>query len=729
MFLFELLTLGIVSTHVDMACLPLLETPTYIFIEIASTTEQHLLNSFPMARCILFNHLSWNIKNLRVSQEINSPMQVACNYLNLLDRNEIDTKEILFRTVKAIKDPLSAECCQNLITKYFFNKNADDISSFRFVEIFINVLADQLVRLSSSQFFTVDNLKLMVKETNTSASIVKTLIDVSKDFATRSIKTKKAQLEYTTADDENARLDTIIQWDDSNHLIVFFNSQIPDTVSALYRDRKKVHDNVKILLKSQIIGDPTKWELDDYNSMSANALFVKLEYLARKSTEKLELPAYALSGDNLIKMALILLRARANIPVIVCGDAGCGKTSLVVYLAMMVEVQFLALNLHAGIDEEIIVRFMNDASKKAENGEIWLFFDEINTCTHLGLLADLISRRMLHGKLIHPNIRFFSACNPYRLRSKSQSEAGLTNKVKMYEEQSNLVYQVKPLPDQILDYVWDYGVLRAKDELKYIEIMVEKELKKLGHPAFVELLFASQKFIRKVKEPYSVSLRDVKRAITLVKFFYNSLENRPPYKKGHKYPQSGNPTTTTRSYVLALSLCYHSRLYDQNLRKQYRREMGQILQSYKAYIGENMFAKIIREEQEDYINRMKCPPNTANNEALLENVLVMIACILTRIPLFLIGASGSSKSLAIRLISSNLRGSDSNDKYFRKLPQIYLIPHQGSSSSTSDGIIKVFDKANKYQETTSNQYPVISVVLLDNGNFHFLMIFCSLFFF
>ncbi|PKY17154.1 hypothetical protein RhiirB3_521757 [Rhizophagus irregularis] len=712
MFLFELLTLGIVSTNVDIACLPPSETPTYIFIEIASTTEQHLLNSLPMAGCLVSNHLTWNIKNLRVSQEINSPMQVACNYLNLLDRIELDTKEILFRTDKA-KDPLPPERCQNLIAKYFFNKNAEDISSFRFVEIFINVLADQLVRLSSSQFFTVDNLKLMVKETNIRTLIVNTLIDVSKDFATRSIKTKEAQLESMTADDENARLGTIVQWDDSNHLIVFFNSQTPDTISALYRDRKKVYDNVKVLLKSQIIGDQTKWELEDYNSMSANALFVKLEYLARRSTEKLELPEYALSGDNLIKMALILLRARANIPVIVCGEAGCGKTSLIAYLAMMVEVQFLALNLHAGIDEGIIMRFMNDALKKAENGEIWLFFDEINTCNYIGLLADLISHRMLKGKPIHPNIRLFSACNPYRIRTRTQSEAGLTNKVKRYEEQSNLVYQVKPLPDQILDYVWDYGVLRPKDELKYIEIMVEKELKKLGHPVFAELLFASQKFIRKVEEPYSVSLRDVKRAITLVKFFYNSLENRPVYKKGHKYPPPGNPTITTRSYVLALSLCYHSRLYDQNLRKQYRREMGQILQNHKAYIGENTFAKIIREEQEDYINRMQCPPNTANNEALLENVLVMIVCILTRIPLFLIGAPGSSKSLAIRLISSNLRGSDSNDKYFRKLPQIYLIPHQGSSSSTSDGIIKVFDKANKYQETTSNQFPVISVVLLD----------------
>jgi hypothetical protein len=293
----------------------------------------------------------------------------------------------------------------------------------------------------------------------------------------------------------------------------------------------------------------------------------------------------------------------------------------------------------------------------------------------------------------------------------------VTNKVNRYEEQNSLVYPVNPLPEQILDYVWVYSVLSQKDELKYIEIMVEKELKKLGHPAFVELLFASQKFIRKVEEPYSVSLRDVKRAITLVKFFYNSLENRPAYKKGHKYPPPGNPTRTIRSYVLALSLCYHSRLHDQNLRKQYRCKMELILQNHKAYVGEDMFARVIREEQEDYINRMQCPPNMAHNESLLENVLVMIVCILTKIPLFLIGAPGSSKSLAIHLINSNLRGSSSNDEYFKRLPTIFLIPYQGSSSSTSEDVIKVFDKANKYQETDSKQFPIISVVLLDDGNF------------
>jgi hypothetical protein len=74
--------------------------------------------------------------------------------------------------------------------------------------------------------------------------------------------------------------------------------------------------------------------------------------------------------------------------------------------------------------------------------------------------------------------------------------------------------------------------------------------------------------------------------------------------------------------------------------------------------------------------------------------------------------------------NSSLRGSGSNDEYFKRLPTIFLIPYQGSSSSTSEGVIKVFDKANKYQETDSKQFPIISVVLLDDGNFRLWSFFC-----
>lgn len=475
----------------------------------------------------------------------------------------------------------------------------------------------------------------MIKENDIRSTLMRTLLEISKDFATRSTHTKSAQKqaisEKSDDEEEGDQLGTISHWDDSNHLLVFFLSQAPDSICALYRDRSKVPENVQKLLKSQHIrGDLNAWRLDDYRTMTTESLLSKLECLARKTEHKINYPPYALSADNLLKMALILLRTRANVPVVICGEAGCGKTSLIGFLAKVVEVDFFALNLHAGITEEIIDQFMNDSLVNVNTREVWLFFDEVNTCNHIGIFADLIAHRVYLGKQLHPNIRIFAACNPYRKRIKSSSEAGLQDK--RYEfHRSDLVYEVKPLPDQILDYVWDYGILQAVDEKKYIDIMVQTQLEKgLYDQTVAELLFASQQFIRLAEESYSVSLRDVKRAITLIKFFHFSFNNKTPLKKSSmSYPPQ------IRSYVLAIALSYQSRLYSQELRLEYRKEMCKIIR-----ISEKHFRKIIREEQEDYIERMALPPNTAKNEALLENVLIMIVCILTKIPLFLIGAPG-----------------------------------------------------------------------------------------
>ncbi|KAF0511310.1 e3 ubiquitin-protein ligase [Gigaspora margarita] len=434
MFLFELLTLGFVFNNVDIASFPPLA-----FIEVASTVQQKLLNSLPITGYLVKEHLSWDIHRLNIFSELYDPIQIVCNYLDAYDRHGLNVNDVVLYSQNCIKKPLPDQRCRDLIAKYFFEGNADGVSSFRFVEIFVDVLADQLTRLSSSAYFTVENLKLTINdETTLRTTLVNALIDVSKDFAIRSVKAKAAQLE-STSDDYDAKFE-IVQWDASNHLLVFFMSQHPDSICALYREKNKVPDNVKEFLRSHNMAGPSKWELEDYNRMPSDLLLERLECLAPRTMYPLDLPLYALSADNITKMALILLRARANVPVVVMGEAGCGK---------VVEVNYEPFNLHAGIKEQDILDFMDMAQKKADNGELWLLFDEINTCNHIGLLANLIAHRTLQGKLVHPNIRLFSACNPYRKRVKAQSQTGIKTRIRRYEEQNNLVYQVKPLPDQI----------------------------------------------------------------------------------------------------------------------------------------------------------------------------------------------------------------------------------------------------------------------------------------
>ncbi|GES94832.1 hypothetical protein GLOIN_2v1878676 [Rhizophagus clarus] len=680
LFLFELLTFKIFSYKDFIVSIP----ETFIYIEIASSIKQNYL---PMLKFLPLEHLSWNIENFKASQEIFSPIQVVCNYLKLYDYGKIDKKDILFNTSDVIKQPISTELCQNLLVRYFFNDEI--ISSYRNIEIFVNVLADQLIRLSSNDRFTINSLESNFGEkSNIRSIIVKSLIEVSKGFVTKSVKAD--QQIFTSDEDKNVYTDTISQLNNFNNInIIFFNPLKSNSLNILYQDKDKIPDDMELLLDSRVIDE----SIDDYNTMFSN------EFLTQKSE-------YVLSSDNLTKMALILLRVNANIPVVICGETGCGKTSLITNLALMTKVQYQSISLYDGIEEETIIRFMSEALNKSEKEEIWILFDEINTCNHSGLLADLISNRMFQGKPIHPNIRLLATCNLYRPRVQNEGA-----NIKKHKERSKHIYQVKPLPEQISDYIWYYDALKQENEYKYIQALVKNELKGLAQPVLGELILASQKFIRKVEEQYSVSLRDVKRVIELVKFFYNSLNNRPAYKKEHKYPSDGNPLLINRSYVLALSICYHSRLREQDLRKQYRYEISQIFQTHEIFMEEEIFIEIVQEEQEDYINRMQIPNNVVKNEALLEYILVMTVCILTKIPIFVIGETGSSKSLALHLISSNLRGLESNDDYFKSLPKVHVVAYLYSPNSTSDGIAKIFEKANKYQEMNPD---IINVILLDN---------------
>ncbi|KAF0517032.1 e3 ubiquitin-protein ligase [Gigaspora margarita] len=726
MFLFELLSFKIVWDKTYFFSIP----STLIYVEVASTINQALFNSIPITSHLINKHLKWNINDLIVSHD--SSIQIVAKYLDAHDCNVINTVDLFFDDEQQF---LSNSRCQKLLQKYFFDKCSPDILSYRFLEIFVNVLANQLFRMSSSVFFRVDTLKFIDADENIRKTLLETLIEVSKDFATRSVDSRAAQLKNLTNLKDIAINNKIRPWEDSNHLLVFFLSQSPDSICSLYHDKDKVPKNVVNLLRSQHLSGPmNSFTLDDYHELSSEDILMKLESIACMTSEQREYPLYALSADNLLKMALILLRSRANVPVVVCGEAGCGKTSLIQFLSIAAGVELLILNVHAGVNEKQIFNFVLKAEKIAQEREVWLFFDEINTCNHIGILADLIAHRLLLGNKIHENIRLFAACNPYRLRQKADTQAGLS---KRYEEKSSLVYQVRPLPDQILDFVWDFGVLKPSDEMIYIEIMVKKFLldshKNLETSLFVALLVESQEFIRDKEGTHGVSLRDVKRAIIIFKFFCESLEKRQEladspgksknilksFLKSIKKMAKQNAIygkeilgNIVKSYVLALSLCYQVRFFEQEIRDEYQNRMCKVFERFGISMNEKTFETIIQEEQKDFMKRMTKPSMIAENFALLENVLVMTVCILTRIPLFIIGAPGASKSLAIRMVSQSLRGADSEDPYFRTLPQVYIIPHQGSSSSTSDGIIKVFDKAYKYQNG-SKEFQLITVVLLD----------------
>lgn len=65
--------------------------------------------------------------------------------------------------------------------------------------------------------------------------------------------------------------------------------------------------------------------------------------------------------------------------------------------------------------------------------------------------------------------------------------------------------------------------------------------------------------------------------------------------------------------------------------------------------------------------------NIAKNQALKENVFMMIVCIELRIPLFLVGKPGSSKSLAKTIVADAMQGDTARTSLFKKYKQVKRI--------------------------------------------------------
>ena len=135
---------------------------------------------------------------------------------------------------------------------------------------------------------------------------------------------------------------------------------------------------------------------------------------------------------------------------------------------------------------------------------------------------------------------------------------------------------------------------------------------------------------------------------------------------------------------------------------------------------------------------MKLGPNIASNAALRENVFMMVVCIELRIPLFLVGKPGSSKSLAKSIVADSMQGRTSHSRFLKELKQVNngskhfknklafytqvkMFSYQCSQLSTPQSILELFGTADKFQkskekdivDTKDTGSRFVSVVVLD----------------
>jgi hypothetical protein len=275
-------------------------------------------------------------------------------------------------------------------------------------------------------------------------------------------------------------------------------------------------------------------------------------------------------------------------------------------------------------------------------------------------------------------------------------------------------------PSTLLEFVFDFGTLHPSTEERYIEsildqVLVLPDMFKLNPPygrsvipLVTRLVCASHLFLRNAG--HMVSLRDVTRFARLFNWFAESLQTRYAEIHGRK----GLSLRLRDSLVLALGLCYQARLgelrfgYAAHITGQLNGPAGRRHAHFA--LSATGFQERLEEEERFYVEQIRLPPGIALNRNVLEQVFVTLVCILNRVPVFVVGKPGTSKSLSLELIASNLNGQSSESEFFRQFPAVEIFSYQCSPLSTSTGIEQCFEHAARYQQNASNTQVV---VLLD----------------
>ena len=456
-------------------------------------------------------------------------------------------------------------------------------------------------------------------------------------------------------------------------------------------------------------------------------------------------PTYELTQDNALKLLAIYMRFRCDIPVVIMGETGCGKTRLIEFLCHLMargeDVENKKfVKVHGGVTMKDIVKNIEEAEQLAiknclkYGSEFYtvLFFDEANTTEAIYGIKEVICDFSVNGRKLDSNsgLKVIVACNPYRKHDeemiKRLESQGLGYHVKSSETSDkldsdipmrHLVYRVNPLPPSLLPLVWDFGELNSLVENKYIKQMVSKKAASMRLSSddvdfICKVLNRSQKFLRENRDQcLFVSLRDIERALTVLQFFYSQKEQI--LSEMDKLDDDADVANEiARLMILTIGVCYHSSL--ENREKYRKKVIPAFTGQYALPRGLNTFVKELTLCMELFLENITLDVNSnvAKNLALTENVFMMIVCIELRIPLFLVGKPGSSKSLAKTIVIDAMQGESSRNNFFRNLKQVQMLSFQCSPHTHADGILSTFKQAALYQEGKDLKH-FVSVVVLD----------------
>jgi hypothetical protein len=425
------------------------------------------------------------------------------------------------------------------------------------------------------------------------------------------------------------------------------------------------------------------------------------------------------------------------------GETGCGKTLLIKKLNQILNngnELLEIINIHPGVTDEILNKFMDKINDKAKNikKELWILFDEINTCSSFSMITEIFINRTYKGKTLEDNIRLIGTCNPFR-QKRYEDENEDEN------EDDILVYKVNQLPQSLFYYIFKFGEIYDEDEKIYIDNIIQKlfdkDEEKL-HKLTTEAISQCHKFLRhNYQDPSIVSLRDISRFIKIVEFFQDY------YQKKNNLGQIDDDIKKLykiKSIICSIYLCYYIRLKDEDERSIFdhtlQKSLLNIVNVYSEEKDEDKdregdlyskikygrlrddfrehnfryFSDLLRIEEEFLLDQIELDEGIGKNQLLKENLFLLFISIITKIPLIIVDKPGAIKTISTQLIYNSMRGKYSKNEFFKKYPQIIQIYFKGSYSTKPEDIVNLFNEVeNSIEQNVSKDIIPINMIIFD----------------
>ncbi|XP_014821245.1 PREDICTED: E3 ubiquitin-protein ligase RNF213-like [Calidris pugnax] len=722
--------------------------------EISSETEEKFLDLFPTVKCV---------SPMRVLELLENP---CSGRLSEMKEEQFDRNKLKSEAFQRSYQYLSRYKREEDLDRFFFNSERTEGTEKEWLKLLLEFCGrhnPSWTELSNFTHFLNFQLSKCEKSVFCGPAVgedfqgfktfvIKFMITMSKDFAVPSLDISDQSVASAESDDEGNNIMRQYQlrrkWEQEPHPYIVFhadndsmeflgfhisnNLDAIDAHSKAVLERNVIKRKLYRTLKAQHV--PFNKKFDDLpRTMQLEALCRVFGVSYTEDPDE----SYQLTLDNTMKMLAIHLRFQCGIPVIIIGETGCGKTKLVQFMCSLQRAgrdiqNMVVVRVHGGTTSKTIHNKVRQAIMLARSNEerhkvdTVLFFDEANTSEAIFAIKEVLCDRSVNGeKILTDSLKVVAACNPYKRHTKETVEklekAGLGYQVRSEDTLEKLgsiplrqlVYRVKPLPPSLLPLVWDFGELNEKTQSLYIREIVKSTMKgkiAIGNlDIFTSVISASQKFLRNKKDECRVaSLRDIERCMSITLWFYKLRDLLFPQidKKKQKKPILSD---AQRALVLSVGACYYVSLES---REDYLQEVAKCF----SVSAENVSASLLQQEielcQEVFLDNISVPEATARNDALKENIFMLVICMDLRVPLFLVGKPGSSKSLSKTIAVDAMEGRLSKEQLFKRCKEIQLVSFQCSPHSKPEGIISTFRQCAQFQKE-KNLDEFASVVLLD----------------